>query len=71
MPKVRKGAQVRGQQWAYLQVWPLVVNYKCQQLVLQALFCHTEVHQRRLRSYLGLVVRVGQLGLHSRMSRAL
>jgi hypothetical protein len=42
-----------------------MVHNKCQQLVLQALFCHTEVDQRRLRGDLRLVVRVGQLGLQA------
>mmetsp|Transcript_10302 Transcript_10302/g.22116 ORF Transcript_10302/g.22116 Transcript_10302/m.22116 type:complete len:1096 (-) Transcript_10302:3570-6857(-) len=46
-----------------LQVRPLVVHHQRQQLVLQALLSHTEVHEGGLGSNLGLVVRVGQLGL--------
>lgn len=47
----------------HLQVWPLVVHHQREQLVLQALFCDAKVYERRLRRNLGLVVRVGQLGL--------
>lgn len=47
----------------YLQVRPLMVDNKCQQLVLQALLCHTEVDQGCLCGNLWLVVWVGELGL--------
>ena len=46
-----------------LQVGPLMVDHLGQQLLLQPHLCHTEVDQRGLSCNLGLVVRVGQLGL--------
>lgn len=46
-----------------LQVWPLHADHGGQQLVLQAVPGHGEVDQGGLSLQLGLVVRVGQLGV--------
>lgn len=46
-----------------LQVWPLHADHCGQQLVLQAVPGHSEVDQGGLSLQLGLVVRIGQLGV--------
>lgn len=45
------------------QVWPLHADHSSQQLVLQAVPGHGEVDQGGLSLQLGLVVRIGQLGV--------
>ena len=46
-----------------LQVWSLHADHSSQQLILQAIPGHGEVDQGGLSLQLGLVVRVGQLGV--------
>lgn len=55
-----------GRFWTYLQlleVWPLHADHSSQQLVLQAIPCHSEVDQSGLSLQLRLVVRISQLGV--------